>query len=110
MADTWTLGRHDTWPPLRSTLKRIDTGTAVDLTGAPVTCSWKLPGGATKFNKALSVVETPNTSGIVRYEPLAADTDTVAVYDQEWEVIFPDGKVGTFPNTATKNQVIITDD
>jgi hypothetical protein len=56
------------------------------------------------------VIESPATAGIVRYDPLATDTDTVAVYDQEWEVTFADSKVATFPNTATKNQVIITDD
>jgi hypothetical protein len=97
MPDTWTLGQNDTWPPLRSTLKRIDTGAAVDLTGATVKCTWKLPGGAVKVNKAASVIETPATAGI-------------AVYDQEWEVTFADLKVGTFPNTTEKNQVIITDD
>jgi hypothetical protein len=110
MADSWTLAQNDTWPPLRATLKRVDTGAAVDLTGATVKCTWKLPGGAVKVNKATAVIESPATAGIVRYDPLATDTDTVAVYDQEWEVTFADSKVATFPNTATKNQVIITDD
>jgi hypothetical protein len=110
MPDTWTLSQNDTWPPLRSTLKRLDTGAAVDLTGATVKCTWKLPGGAVKVNKAASTIETPATAGIVRYDPIATDTDTVAVYDQEWEVTFADLKVGTFPNTTEKNQVIVTDD
>jgi hypothetical protein len=63
--------------------------------------------GPVKIDTAATVVTA--ASGIVRYDWLAADTDTAGTFQAEFEVTYSDGKIETFPN-ASYIEVVITDD
>jgi len=49
------------------------------------------------------------TLGYFTYNPVATDVDTAIKCQQEWEVIFPTGKILTFPNNGYNIVKIIHD-
>ena len=83
-------------------------GTPVNLTGATVTFIMRpKSGGAVKVNSSAVVVSAAD--GVVRYDWIAADTNTPGDFRAEWEVTFSDGKQQTFP-TASHHTVQIVED
>lgn len=97
MRDTHYLKRGDTSPSL---LYALDPAT-VDLTGATVRFNMRASeGGAVKVNRAAAVIVTATGTPTVRYDWLAGDVDTAAIYEAEFEVTYAGGAVETFPNDS----------
>ena len=96
MAD-FNIKQGDTRPALLAQL--YEDSSEVDLTGATV-----------KFHMGTSI-DAPATireaaTGKVKYQWAAGDTDTGGLFDFEFEVTFPDGRIETFPNDK-HNTVLI---
>jgi len=104
---TFYIKQNDTVPSLRAALEN-GSGDAVDLTGA--TCRFHLReiGKTTVTTDSTAQIVTEAT-GIVQYNWVAADTDTVGSYQAEFEVTYSDGTIETFPNNGYI-RVEITDD
>jgi hypothetical protein len=49
------------------------------------------------------------TLGYFTYNPIASDVDTAMKYQQEWELVFPTGKILTFPNNGYNVVKILAD-
>lgn len=104
---TFYVKQNDTAPSIRATLKDGDDD-AIDLTGASVRFHMRSIGGTSaKVDSAATVVTA--ASGIVQYDWVAADTDTVGTYQAEFEVTYSDTRIETFPNNGYI-VVEITDD
>lgn len=89
--------KNDTLPYLDFTLVKDSQNTPHNLTDATVTFSMSItPGETPKVNKsAVTIVNA--TGGTIRYAWLAADTNAIGRYFGEFEVVFSDGKILTFP-------------
>jgi hypothetical protein len=86
----------DTGPSIRRTLVDADTGLPVDLTDAVALFV------ATDLNKSAAfegwaTIESPSTSGIVRYDFTEDDTETAGGYLAEFQITFPEGQTITYP-------------
>jgi len=101
------IKQNDTSPSIQTQFLDGD-GLPVDITGnLGVSFHMRDAAGTVKIDTAATVVTA--ASGIVRYDWLAADTDTAGTFQAEFEVTYSDGKVETFPN-ASYIEVVITDD
>jgi len=100
------MKQNDTQPRMLATLQDGD-GAAINLTGASVRFHMRTLGGSTVVDAAATIITA--ASGLVRYDWVAADTDTVGSYQAEFEVTYPDTTVETFPNSGYI-RVEITDD
>ena len=103
---TFYMKQSDTQPRMLATLQDGD-GAAINLTGASVRFHMRTLGGSTVVDAAATIITA--ASGLVRYDWVAADTDTVGSYQAEFEVTYPDTTVETFPNSGYI-RVEITDD
>ena len=107
MAD-FTIGQNDLLPIISAVLTN-ESGTPVNLTGATVSFHMSAANGTPKVNEA-AVIDSP-AAGTVHYDWAVGDTDEAGLFDAEWEVIFTTGtKPLTFPNTATKISVQVTEE
>lgn len=106
MAD-FTIKAFDRLPSIQATFS--SAGAPVDLTAATAVKFIMRPtsGGATKVNAAATIV-TP-TGGVVRYDWLAADTNTPGSFQAEWEVTWTGGKKQTFPTTTYHTVDVLAD-
>lgn len=96
---TFYVKQNDTAPSIRATLKDGDDD-VIDLTGATVRFHMRTIGGTTaKVDSAVTVI-SPATSGIVQYDWVADDTDTIGTYQAEFEVTYSDSRIETFPNNG----------
>jgi hypothetical protein len=106
MAD-WVMKSHDRLPSIQATLSsagapvNLGTATEVRFIMRPAV------GGVAKVNAASVIVDA--AAGVVRYDWLAADTDTPGSYMAEWQVTWASGKRQTFP-TLTFHTVDILQD
>ena len=101
------IKQNDTVPSLRAALKN-GSGDAVDITGA--TCQFHMRVlGQTSVTVDASAQIIDEETGIVQYNWVADDTDTIGSYQAEFEVTYPDGTIETFPNNGYI-RVEITDD
>ena len=101
------IKQNDTTPSLRAALQN-GSGDAVDLTNA--TCNFHMrPLGSTTITVDASAQIVTEATGIVQYNWIAADTDTIGSYQAEFEVTYPDGTIETFPKNGYI-RVEITDD
>lgn len=78
----------------------------VTLTGATVRFLLKLGSGSV-FSATATIVSA--TAGTVSYTPGVGFPTTAGVYDQEWEVVFSNGTILTFPNSRHNKVEIIRD-
>jgi hypothetical protein len=102
----FALKQHDRKPSIAATLT-LD-GVAVNLTGATVKFIMATAPGATpKVNATATIVNA--ATGQVRYDWLAVNTDTVGIYDAEWEVTYPDTTKQTFPTLTYLTVNIVAD-
>ena len=91
--ETFTIKRGDTLFLLEYLL---DPAT-VDLTGAMVLFKFRPRNGAMQFSRAATapiLTVTPK----VAYAWQAGDTDVAGLFEGEFEVTFPGGRIKTFPD------------
>ena len=106
--ETFYIKANDTASFLTRDLKDA-FGAPVNVTGASVVFSMRVkPAGTIKVDGEDAVIVTAGT-GRVRYEWLAANTDTADEYESEFQVTYANGKIQTFPNDGYI-PVVITDD
>lgn len=97
MAD-FVIKQNDTWPPLPAQLR--DANGPIDLTAAEsVTLHLKSQGSGTTTGGGACVV-TDAAAGRVSYAFTTADTDTVTLYNAEFEINWGGGQISTFPNVG----------
>jgi hypothetical protein len=102
---TRTIKRHDLSPPLRVRLVSRATNLPIDLTSATGAVFIMSEQGATtpKINRVACTIESPATSGWLRYDWVSGDTDTSGTYRGEFEVMW-----GTNPETfPTESEMTI---
>jgi|SRR5215472_1016233 hypothetical protein len=58
---------------------------------------------------ALKQPATINADGTFQYLPVPADVAQIGKFQQEWEVVYPTGKILTFPNSGYNIVKIIAD-
>lgn len=107
MAADFTIKANDRLPSIQATLS--SAGAPIDLTTATSVKFIMRPiaGGATKVNTAATIV-TP-TSGVVRYDWLAIDTNTAGSFQAEWEITWTGGKKQTVPTTSYHTVDVLAD-
>lgn len=86
----------DTSPALQVTLKD-SAGSAVDVTGATVRFHMRPAGSTTTKVDAAATIVTA-ASGIVKYSWASGDTDTLGVFQGEFEVTYANSAIERFPN------------
>ena len=94
MADTFYLKRGDTSPTLQQTLLNA-AGDAVDITGAAVTIHVTDRYGTNVIDAAASISDA--SVGVVQYELGAIPQGN---YEFEFEVVYANSKIETFPNAG----------
>jgi hypothetical protein len=99
--------QNDTSPAMLATLQDAN-GDAVNITGASVRFHMRPIGSNSITVDASATIVTPE-DGVVRYDWLAADTDTIGSYQAEFEVTYADGSIETFPNDGYVRVEIIDD-
>jgi len=99
-----TIKQGDTRNCIKATLRDKD-GELVDLTDLQVLFNMKKINGSTKTNTYAHVEDAVN--GEVWYVWNEGDTDVPGRYRGDFEVIYLDGKVETFPNNGYINIKII---
>ena len=104
-----TQKQNDLANPIQATLKGR-TGAVQDLTGAvTVVFSMRLAStGVVKVNRVACVVMVA-AAGTVEYRWTGTDTNTVGIYDGEFEVTYGDNKPQTFPSDSYIKIVIVDD-
>jgi len=96
VAKTFVIKRHARRPYLRVLLKGSD-GVAFDLTGAAsVTFIMYDSEGLVKVNSP-GVLESPLTTGVVKYQWGATDTNTAGEYRAEFDIVYTGGEKLTVP-------------
>lgn len=109
MAD-FEIKAHDRLPSIRAQLMTETDEVPVDLTAASsVRFIMTTAVGASSKVSAVAVVESPPSAGIVRYDWIAADTDTPGKYLGEWEVTWVGGKKQTFPTGSYHTIEVLAD-
>jgi len=97
------IKQNDTSPSVQAALTDANN-TAINLTGASVQFHMEAVDGTLKVDAAMTV--TDDTGGVVQYDWVTGDTDTVGTYYVEFEVTYSDGSIETFPNN-NKEVIII---
>jgi hypothetical protein len=90
------IKRHDTRTAIKATLK-TPTGNAVDLTDATVKFVM-VKYGTTIANRDADVLDAAN--GKVAFIFLPEEVTETGAMKAEFEVMYPDGAVETFPNAG----------
>jgi hypothetical protein len=114
MASTFTIKQGDLAPPLQATLTD-SKNQKMNLTGnLGIQFQMKLrqhaqnEAVALKVDAAGSVVGAA-TDGVVKYEWVGADTDTIGEYIAEFKVTQSDGKPRTVPNPTFITVRVVAD-
>lgn len=104
---TFTIKQNDTSPAIQTQL--LDgNGDPVNITGASVTFHMRTaPAGATKIDASATIVTA--LTGTVNYTWTGTDTDTPGTYEAEFEVIYADSSVETFPNSGYITVTVVDD-
>lgn len=89
------IKKDNTSPSIISTLTD-EGGTVINLTGASIVFKTYDSTGTIKTSAAASIVGTA-TDGVVQYDWVAGDTDTVGEYSAVFEVTYADSSVESFP-------------
>ena len=99
--------QNDTRPPAYAALRR-GTTPVVLTTATSVTFKMTRLGRVDKKVDAAATILNADT-GEVEYRWFSSDTDESGQYAAEWEILWNDGTVETFP-TIDFDYVLITDD
>lgn len=100
----FTIKQNDTSPSMSATLTDASNN-AINLTGASVQLHMEDLGGTIKVDSACTITDA--TSGVVRYDWTASDTDTVGTYRVEFEVTYADSSIETFPNKGYESVIVV---
>lgn len=102
----FTIGENDLLPSISAQLVD-EAGDPVSLASATVKFHMRQGIAVAKVDAAAVIVDAP--TAMVRYDWIAADTDTPGEYEAEFEVTFTTGtKPLTFPNTTEKLSILVT--
>jgi len=104
---TFYIKQNDTSPDLQVTCKDYE-GTVVNVSGATV--NFHMRNKQTRevqVDGVGSIVD--GAAGQVKYSWSAGDTDTVGGFDAEFEIIYSDSSVETFPNNGFITVVVLDD-
>jgi hypothetical protein len=104
---TFYIKQNDTGPAMLATLQDA-SGNAINLVGASVRFHMRSVMGGNPVVDAAATVVTA-ASGIVRYNWVSADTNTIGTYQAEFEVTYADASIETFPNDSYIPVQIIDD-
>jgi hypothetical protein len=106
MATTIITKQHDT------KITFVDTPTIDyvvvppgDLAGCSLSFLLKNADGTIELKQPATI----EVDGTFSYDPLPTDVETVGKFQQEWEVVYPSGKILTFPNNGYNIVKIIAD-
>lgn len=102
------IKRGDRVPAL-SVLLRNGDGSIPDLTGASVVLNMRDAVTKAAVISRAAVVVTDLADAGVSYAWEVADTATVGSFEVEFEVVFADGRAGTYPNRGFKSVSINED-
>ena len=106
--ETFYIKQNDTASFITRDLKDA-FGAPVNVTGAAVVFSMRVkPAGSVKVDEQECTIVTAGI-GRVRYEWIAANTDTADEYESEFQVTYANGKIQTFPNDGHL-PIVVTDD
>ena len=94
----FNIKQNDTSPSLEATLKDAQL-VPIDLMGASVKFHMKSSDGVVKVNQNMIITDTDN--GVVQYNWVTGDTDTVGAYYIEFQVTYSDSSIETFPNNGS---------
>lgn len=100
------MKQNDTSPAIKIECADGDDA-VIPVTGASVDFFMRGSNGTVKVNGTGSVTDGPN--GIIQYDWSAGDTDTVGIFEAEFQVTFAGGEIETFPNKGYIS-VVIGDD
>jgi hypothetical protein len=104
---TFYIKQNDTSPDLQVTCKDY-SGTVVNVSGATVNFHMRnKTTGEVQVDGTGSVVD--GAGGVVKYSWSAGDPDTVGNFDAEFEIVYTDSKVETFPNNTFITVVVLDD-
>lgn len=103
---TFYMKQNDTSPSIKIECADGDDA-IIPVTGASVNFFMRDANGTVKVNGAGDVVDGPN--GIIKYDWVLTDTNTVGVFNAEFQVTFAGGEIETFPNKGYIS-VVIGDD
>ncbi len=98
------IKQNDTSPALSATLTDFG-GNPINLTSASVQLHMEDQAGTIKIDSACTI--TNGVNGIVQYDWVTGDTDTVGTYKVEFEVTYFDGTIETFPNKGYETVVVV---
>jgi hypothetical protein len=106
----FNIKAHDLLPSIKAVLTNPDK-TPVDLTTAIGLKFIMRPeaGGSVVKVSLPAVMETPKTSGAVRYDWAGSDTDTPGKYLGEWQVMWPGNRPQTFPTDKYHTIEVLAD-
>lgn len=93
---TFYIKQNDTSPSMLAELKD-GSNAAIDLTGATVRFHMRRIGSDTIVTDQPALIITAS-SGLVRYNWSASDTENIGSYQAEFEVTFVNSSIETFPN------------
>lgn len=100
-----TINQYDT---LRAIRQQLKVGTAaIDLTGCTVTLLWK-PQSPNGVVRQLAATIVDAATGIVEYQPLDADVATPGLFDLQWKVVSPGGRLTVPTNARTRLAIAAT--
>lgn len=91
------MKKGDTEPPLRRQIIQASTGLPYDLTGASAKFIMTEEDMVTGKINAPAVIESPPSSGFLRYDWQTGDTDIEGNYPSEFQITLQSGKIITFP-------------
>ena len=94
----FNIKQNDTSPSLGATLKDAQL-TPINLVGSTVKFHMKSSDGVVKVNQSMVVTDAIN--GVVQYNWVTGDTDTVGTYYIEFQVTYSDSSIETFPNNGS---------
>lgn len=100
---SFRIKQNDTSPSLQATLKDA-SGAVVDISGSSVRFHMKSVDGTLKVDESMTIVD--GVGGVVQYDWVSGDTDTVGSYYVEFEVTYSDNSVETFPNNGNASVTV----
>lgn len=109
--DPILVKQNDTRPKIRAYAWQGTSSTAIDITGATVVFNMRLSTspGTVKVSRGSATIVSGATGGM-EYTLTSGQTDTVGLYQAEFEITFSDGGILTVPSGSNYIYVQIGDD